>query len=717
MSNPANILDRFRSHNYHHILIACDNSQAADRIASNDFEVSQFSQLGVRQDVLGDIIPVRDNENPGAGEREFLGNSVVLINGMRDSRYVIQNVEWESVTAANVNTSDNGNSLALEGKMTIQEPRGFEFMNIIDYVQDAFDTDATGVIFLLKTIFVGHIADDNTGSTRDDRPTIISDLRPLQFMLLDITATFDATGGAYQLKFVGLNNGASRLPQISRGAEMTTFTPTSRVLSQVFTEFAQKLNAKALQDYENVRNQVKEQIETGRNSTTNPEDVNNLRRVEYRIIPVDPYDDDDYVLDNFDPTIKEKDTEESVAAIHTGAKFTVEQVIQKIMMHCKRVQDELNKGVDGVRYRYKIRSSLEMKKEPQQSQGQENVTTDREVLLVTYYVERFVELNNTSVTALLTGQSSNDEIDEQQIRDNLITFEYIFTGQNVDIKNFDMKLNQGLLFLQTLRTTDNKYTQQEKAQNGTYTNKDTTQGSIGTKNTVAVDDDGNTIIQSTIRSRTPVFPGTTVKDVLTKNVGAPDEMTAFNSALQQHAALEQLETKLTIRGNPYLMSSTNRPSSESIDQDDTSSEEDRSVRVMKNWDRIPAIAQVNIRMPENSESVGGDRSPELVNFWYRGYYYVFSIKHKFSEGEFTQTLDMISMPQFNMFDPLETSPVNDTGDTTNNEPENANESKTITQRDRKEFRTGSRTARETVRRTTQPPPNQRRRKELRTGRE
>lgn len=718
MSNPANVLDRFQTYSYHHILYACDNSQAANKIASDPFVASEFNDLGIRQDVTEDIITVQEDEQGNITETRtprVIGQRVVLINGLRDSRYVIQKAEWESLTAANVNNTDYNNSLAVEGNMTIQEPRGFEFMNVIDYVQDAFETDATGIIFVLKTIWRGHNDTGSFSSSQDGVSNIIADVRPLQFMLVDITATFDSAGGMYNLKFVGLNNGASRLPQISRGAEVNSFTPTTRVLNEVMGEFAEKLTDYSTTTHKNVVEQVK------RSDSINEEDANNLRRVEYKIEMKPPYNEPQYVLDNFDPTTSEDGTKESVGPIHTGVKFTVEQVIQRIMSMCSLVQTELNEGVDGVKYRYKIQSAIEMQRQP--SQTDDNNTSDTEVIQVTYFVERFPELTNVSVTELLSRQRGDDTTTEQQIRDNLITFDYIFTGANVDIKNFDMKLNQGLLFLQTLRTTDNKMDQQQRLNSGIPSNKDVVVGNLGYKATSSEDDpdapnpQGQEAVRNSIRNRTPVFPGTSVKDVVSKNINTPENMTAFNAAMQQHAALEVLQTTLTIRGNPYLLSVTNRPAREDLDDDPTSDEEDEIVRPVKNWDRIPAIAQVNIRMPENSDTLSSDNSPELIPFWYQGYYYIFGIKHTFEGGEFSQKLDMLSMPQNNFFDPLEASEVNDTADSENNEGDSdgtadaANTTQRQTQAQRRESRSASSfeqfQARQQVDRVQQPRPNTR----------
>jgi hypothetical protein len=702
MSDPANILDRFRSYSYHHILIACDNSQAANRIASNDFDVADFSQLGAPpEEVLGDIISTEEDEEGNViEERQRLGNYVVLVNGLRDSRYTIQTVEWDTVTASSVNNTDRGNSLAVEGNMLVQEPRGFEFLNMIDGVQNAFDTDATGIIFLLKTVFVGHTDDSSL-------PTVISDIRPLQFMLLDITATFDAQGGYYKLKFVGLNNGASRLPQISQAGELANFTPNSRVLSEVLSEYSTKLTDKAREDYNTVRNAIAE------HNDITEEDSNKLRRVVYSIVPQDPYDQDIYVLDNFDPQTTEDGTEESVGPIHMGTSFTVEQAIQRIMALCKRVQDELREGIEGVRYRYKITSSIEMTKiSPDQS---DNNTTNEEVLNVTYYIKRFPDLTNASITDLLGGNRSNTEVTEEQIRDNLITFEYLFTGKNVDIKNFDMKLNQGLLFLQTLRTTDNTQTQLEKLRGEGYSNKDVLNGQMGAKRYDSADDEDDDqparrpLTVSSIRARTPIFPGTTFNDVVSKNIGQPENTSTFNAALQRHAALETLQTRLTIRGNPYLMSQTNKPAGEPVDERTTSDDEDRSIRLMRNWDRIPALAKINIRMPRNSETLSSTNAPDLVKFWYTGYYYIFSMKHKFDKGEFTQQLDMLSMPQNSYFEPVSESAQNDTGDTENNASRSneADARRVTTSRETPDAsqRQRAQNARQMLQRTLQPPPS------------
>lgn len=724
MSNPANILDQFRNHAYHHILYACSNSRAANRLATNDFEISDFTEIGVSSEVLGEEIPA-DTDTPNdltrtGTTREVLGKYVTLINGLKDTRYVIQKAEWETLTGASVNGTDAGNSLAVEGSITVQEPRGFEFMNLINNVQNAFESDATGVIFVLKTIWTGQTDAGNLSSNPDSATNVISDVRPLQFMIVDVASTFDASGGSYKIKFVGLNNGAARLPQISRAAEAVPFTPKSRVLSEVMSEFSAFLNDWSRKTHGAITKDL------GLKPDIREEDADRLRRVEYEVVLNDPYNDDAYVLDNFDAAQKNKDTEDSVGAIHLGLKFTVEQVLQRIMSMSSKVQTDLTEGIEGstsqadrVKYRYKISSAVEM--ERGQSDG--NTTTDEEVMKIRYYINQFPEMTNVSVVNLLTNQSSDDATTEAQIRDNLITFDYIFTGRNVDIKNFDMKLNQGLLFLQTLRTTDNRQDHYELKTFGYVQNKDTINGQVARTGQASesTEDEEEPTLYYTIRRRTPIFPGTTVKDIVSKNINTPESMTNFNAAMQQHAALEQLQTTLEIRGNPYLLSNTGKSAQElsELDTQNTSTEEDRRQRIMKNWGRIPAIAKVNIRMPLNSDTLSSENSPELVNFWYDGYYYIFSIKHIFENGEFTQKLDMLSMPENNYFDPIET-PEAEEGDTGNVQtpeaaPENSETQTRPTTRRARRKAQQARLAAERLERTTQPPPKRTTRKQRRDG--
>ena len=91
--------------------------------------------------------------------------------------------------------------------------------------------------------------------------------------------------------------------------------------------------------------------------------------------------------------------------------------------------------------------------------------------------------------------------------------------------------------------------------------------------------------------------------------------------LSKHAALESLEATVTIHGNPYMMSQTNRRGSDRQFQgNNTNSEDELSTRILNNWDFIPGLAKVNIWMPATSDTPSTENRFDRLRFWYDGYY-------------------------------------------------------------------------------------------------
>lgn len=629
MSKPANVLDQFRSYSYHHILVACSNQYTANVLSQqNDLEALQ--QLGSEHVYT---IPAESDNIEG----DALGEYIVLINGMRDTRFTVQRATWSTLTAAGVNPTDRGNSIAVEGQLSIQEARGFKFLNEVDRAADAFKTDATGIMYVLKTIFVGH------GARQDGTPftNIIADITPLKFLLINVTGAFTPMGGEYKLEFVGASNGGSRFPQISRAAEDVKFTIESVVLRDVMNQLANRCSALALENRNNIVTKLEEELPDDQKA-----EAKNLRPVEYKITLEAPYNNDDYRVTDFDPRSTEEGITDSPGTLNFGKSFTVEHAIQHILERCPKVKEDLVKGSDGQRYRYKIFSEITMPDRPATINDSPTTTTDTEKVLVEYRVRRFLELNNAAVEDILgldangeptePARSGGTEITQQMVQNNLIEFDYYYTGQNLDIKQFDIKLQEGLVFLQTLRSTDNSMTALEQQAGGGMSEEKV----VTVTNPVATKPPE----QFELRSRTPIFPSTSVKDVRSKNIGDPSDMTTFNAYLSRHAALENIEVEIEIRGNPYLLNQSNRSATEE-DNLDNSEEPQTEFNVLTNWDKIPALAKVNIRMPDNSETPSGTNRPDFVDFWYRGFYYVYQIQHNFNEGEFTQKLSMLALPE------------------------------------------------------------------------
>ena len=112
--------------------------------------------------------------------------------------------------------------------------------------------------------------------------------------------------------------------------------------------------------------------------------------------------------------------------------------------------------------------------------------------------------------------------------------------------------------------------------------------------------------------------------------------------LSRHAALESVEAIVSIHGNPYLMSQTNRRGSDTRRGNATDGS-DPSV-IIQNWDSLPALVKVNIFMPSTNATPSSTSSFQREKFWYDGYFYLYAIDHKFADGQFTQDLHLLALP-------------------------------------------------------------------------
>lgn len=648
MSTPPNILDNFRSYSYHHILIACSNQDVVDRLtagAGND--LSAYNSLQTFQ-------PVTIEEEDGT-ERE-IGEYYVIINGLRDSQYTIESVQWENVFAASVNATDYGNSFGLTGTMTVNEARGFLFLNVLNAVADRFQTGFSSTIFILKTVFIGHAGPNEDRFVNESGTRVIADLKPLRMILYDVKGSFDIQGGKYKIDFLGVENGASRLPQYARAAEnVGSFTPSSVILQDVMNDLADKLNESAQESFLKMKQELKEKSEE-ENIETNI-DGENLRRVYYQIELDEAYQDPSYTVELFDQNFK-NDTD-GPGTFKWGRSLTVEQAIQDVLRRSQKIQDDLNKpSADGLRYRYKINSQMTIVDKSPLETSQTPSSTDVEGVLFKYTIQRVIEVTDRTLRRILDPEEGDPTLPGADIIANsLLTFDYFFTGRNVDIMKMELNLNQGLTFVQTLRTTNNTQTAIQQQKNAIPAATD--------------------VVATDVRYQREVIPPTTpAKDDLARNVGNPLSTTAFNAALSRHASLEQIQTEFTIRGNPYLMSNMNTPPTEKNETNADAAPDSRNV--MTNWHRAPALIKVNIKMPERNEPPSGRPidadDNRLIDFWYTGYYYITGVVHKFSGGEFTQDVTALAIPRDDIYTQSSKKNVGETPqvdeETTSDEAEN-----------------------------------------------
>ncbi len=646
MSTPQNILSRYRSYSYHHILIACDNQAAAEEIRNSN-SLSTFRDIGKTKSV-----GTSKTDATGKKIQTKLGSYVVILNGLVDTSFIVRDVTWFSMTAASTVRNDRFTSLAVEGSMTVEEPRGVNFLNALNGACDELRSDPSGVIWLLKTIFVGHR--DTLGG--DKESDYITDLLPLEFMMYQVVGSFSNTGGLYEITFAGLSNGAARFPQFSQVAQSVN-VKVKPTLKDTLKQLEQKISG-------NSRNNRICVIEALKKSYPefSAEGLEEFREVQYAIIAESPYDEPVYIVDR----LSNKEKELAIPQFHQGVltfspKATVEGAIRTIMDRCGKVLTDRTQGDlltnpipsanSSQRYSWKIHSEISMV-------GKNTINpidkklTDKDIVAVIYRIRRYAELTNKTIEDVLRGtesnpENANQEVTLQTIKDNLITFDYFFTGKNIDIIEFDIKMDMGLAFLQTLASTNTLGSGTSQLGGTVTTGSNTTMVTPTEENRSSMDvsSDGEKKKKIFIRSRTPIFPATNINNVFQKNVQGSADSTLYHAMLTRHAALENVAAVLTIQGNPYLMSQTNRKPSDIQRKKHAGDDPEDFSRIMQHQEFMPAIVKVNIRMPEDSDTPSSTSTFDTRKFWYDGFYKMIAIDHKFSDGQFTQDLHILSLPQ------------------------------------------------------------------------
>lgn len=602
MSTPKNPLDYFRTYSYHHILVACDGTDSAESLASSS-EITMFDHEGYGE---GKYMP-RSAPNG-------MGSYVVLINGMSDARLSVKSAKWTSTLVprdegVQIKTAP---TMTVSGDMTILEPNGINFLNIMNDTTKRLGVDASSVVFLLKTVFTGH--------KYNGAYDVIMNIQPLLITVYNITAMFDTAGAEYNLEFCGTVNGVAQLPQASIICDSFAFAlDKDQTLGNIIEV---SLPAAIKELYARKKNTL---VESYQRNNSKIDFNSEFTDVEYTFKLHNAYKN--YIVDIIPVQAQSTGFGDGISGI-SGDSTNIESILDMIMQSSKAVLNDYDK--DGNRYMYKITSSAQ---------------TSRDKYVIEYQIHRYK-------TATIKVE---DFLNFEPPAGTGIEFDYIFTGKNVDVKSFDIKMQFGLAFFQTLNATSSMPT------TGSSKVKTKSQPVAGTGNKDGAGDQSSTKESTNEFRKKPLFLGLNVKDPAIRNTREPEMKLNYNALLARHAAYESLEARLVIRGNPQLLSDTSQlpdyVRDPNLDPDDTSGTNSPSVIAIDNDDaarnyyksihNTPSYVKVNVFMPVSFSTNDGTSaygSDYAKNFWYPGWYTILQISNTFSDGDFTQELELISMP-------------------------------------------------------------------------
>lgn len=665
MSTPKSRLASFRSYSYYHVLVMCDSSETAHALAESqltgawDHATSETAAIdpNIKTQDLGKYSPKCVGYTTGSEkDRVCKGRYCVLINGSTDAAFSITNAKWSSATAAGAVPQDGNTSLAVEGSISISEPRGVAFLDQVVRCAVALGVDNSQVVYCLKTFFVGFTDSD----TQTEIPTVLTDIAPVVFTVYDVTGSFSETGGTYDMLFVAQANGVSRLPQYSKAVNSMNVTAGDN-LAATFKKLQDNINASYELYYQCVESQLK-----AANTDEARSLLNSLCKVEYTITVDPPYDGPGYKVTNAPAQVKNTAGCDDPAPINFPANTSIETAINTIMKMCPQVQDEMSKGDKSteLKYEYKVYSCVKSER----IQGDVS-NTGKLKYSVVYHVARFLSPKATAMNSAF-AKFASDAIDQEiatptteemrKLKNNIIEFEYLYTGKNIDILEFDMKVNMGLAYLQ-IATLANTFKEQRDRASAIQTAPDQLGAQVAAR--------GGRFPGGPVQ--VPVFFGKQITHP--RLINTHDGLSTLQSGftLAKHSSLEVSDVTMKIIGNDALLLATNKSTSpeymlKRFAQTDASAQTSTQ---FDNWMYVPSYAKVKVKMPRNNDdfslftgkstvdALGKSTAADYAqDFWFDGYYYIYGIDHEFDNGEFTQTLQMIGIPKTSTTDAAKVPP-------------------------------------------------------------
>lgn len=423
MSNPKNPLSDYRSYSYYHTLIACDSTATVRAL------ISQLDQSDILRPKADNNFAPRSRQPVALPDNK--GNFVVLIDGARDVDVVITEMEYTSWILPEVNSGDTPGifnpvhlSYPCNGTLKIFELRGFNFPGMLIDAATAMNVRTPYTIpYLLKTYIVGY--------THEGKTVPINDLAPLTIVFPTIQASTDLSGTTYTLTLFNCGGGLGELGpyhSVSPAVRMTnlqnyrvvnqndkTRTPMSPdpKMSTAFQAIESNLNLQATVDYETA---YKAAIKTADQRT-----VNSIIRRKYTITLEPPYDSDKFLLVAGAPfATNTGDSKNESPQVVLSNNVSVYDLFMAVFKACPALSE---KGVVTIP---RVYTTVELS-----TAVTDGVT--QAVELVRYNIVPYQLYIPNKNSEIISGGPTGIS--------NSYVFDYMYTGTNIDIVDFDLKMD------------------------------------------------------------------------------------------------------------------------------------------------------------------------------------------------------------------------------------------------------------------------------------
>lgn len=658
LSRIKNPLDDFQSYSVQYILLACRSTVIASAFADDANSTTSFAAI---------------NNTKALGDPVVFGNSAddvfLVIDTRRFAQFTVENLKYD-VYVNGIQQGGSTSNLAADLSMTVLDSVGVSFANFLQWLMDSqMKTNFDGLVFMLRTVFVGHHPDGTT-------ETVQSETIPMHLNRVEIN--LDYAKGAYTMEFMpNMNFNVQKHSRFLVVSTTTAYgTGDGNTLGGLITNFEKRLNDRSLKFFNDVQQAVPKG--TGGKGQYG-------RRVEYQITLPEKWVEFQIKGANQGKVTETKHSADGVAtppatinnsliATQPGAEITkildemFKQVPQIAEMGNFQSSDASKEGVITF-YKYIV-----------------GLTSSNETMCVHVDVVEFKVPNvfrrqaseSAAVSSIDTEFYREETTDDPKIKrrvpKDFIEYDYIFTGRNKDILNFDMKIQD----FQFLLASNLKI-----GPSDLNTAADTGETPDG-KGKETYDD------LRYARKYDPIVPPIDSNAALKAfsnvagAIGKKDEDTTkkqqrYTQNLSMFYAGSPIVTTLTIKGNPLIMHKFNvgkllgHPSGGG----QTGSEggasgivpreqyrKDLETRILKANPKLeqqggsivvksnlseksyavsPVFVRVNVKGPAVDFRTNEDRSPPYTSSVLENQYYVvFKLSNVFQGHQFTQEIELYS---------------------------------------------------------------------------
>lgn len=601
----GNKLDAFRTYSYFHVLGVC-TAQNARNISPIFEDPVKFKALlnkptpkdeyGFREPLYVDDVHTDQNMY------------YILLNGLQDVDIAIESMTAETIVAVPQIGTGTASLQAMSGQLVVQEPQGIKLMNIFRNMCTVMNTNAQDMRIILKTIFVGQTDDTALGFTKNtgEGATIgyVLDIPAIYGAITTFQVAVTEKGSVYTVGFLNQVGGIALDPNLTSSSSGQMIRGSGSVgdmldhLAQQYTDDAQK-NLLQLA----------------------PEVAKNKRPVKYSI---EIHPKISFIRSWTTNTSRNTRTAGANGSQPNTvpANVSLEGAISYIFENCEQYikQGSANPLGDEA-FHYRVLAVFE---------ADEHESRAIYKIMPSYF-------NRQDSIIKKMKAAADPELGLVGVQ-NVVIYDYIFTGHNTDIESFDMQIEEGSGFFNTIVNVQTF----GDSTSGTSTTAGTTAGS----NVGAVDG-------ATAAGRVGSV-GTRRNSAQTKsgNQGLSAQKEAFDVIYDktwQVGAAKQAAV-LRTRGHTgwfklFAINPFTRYDSNNLDASVGSAEQ-----VLTS---IPDV-YLNIMMPSTASgnTTADTRAPTYEKFWFKGLWKVMQVTNIFNDGVFTTELALLAIN----LDPIVTHP-------------------------------------------------------------